>query len=51
LLVALTDMLGSELEAVKVAARILRVRGTVLPVTEDKVHIVATYDDGVENRR
>jgi len=48
LLVALTDMLGSELEAVKVAARILRVRGTVLPVTEDKVHIVATYDDGIE---
>jgi len=48
LLVALTDMLGSELEAVKVASRILRVRGTVLPVTEDKVHIVATYDDGVE---
>jgi uncharacterized cofD-like protein len=47
LLVALTDMLGSELEAVKVASRILRVRGTVLPVTEDKVHIVATYDDGV----
>lgn len=45
LLVALTDMLGSELEAVKVASRILRVRGTVLPVTEDKVHIVATYDD------
>lgn len=48
LLVALTDMLGSELEAVKVASRILRVRGTVLPVTEDKVHIVATYDDGVK---
>lgn len=48
LLVALTDMLGSELEAVKVASRILRVRGTVLPVTEDKVHIVAEYDDGVE---
>lgn len=48
LLVALTDMLGSEAEAVKVASRILRVRGTVLPVTEDRVHIVATYDDGVE---
>lgn len=47
LLVALTDMLGSELEAVKAASRILRVRGTVLPVTEDCVHIVATYDDGV----
>jgi len=48
LLVALTEMLGSEAEAVKVAARILRVRGTVLPVTEDRTHIVATYDDGVE---
>ncbi len=48
LLVALTDMLGSELEAVKAASRILRVRGTVLPVTQDRVHIVATYDDGVE---
>jgi uncharacterized cofD-like protein len=48
LLVALTDMLGSELEALKAASRILRVRGTVLPVTEDKIHIVATYDDGVE---
>jgi len=47
LLVALTDMLGSETEAVKSASRILRVRGTVLPVTDDKVHIVATYDDGV----
>ena len=48
LLVALTEMLGSELEAVKVASRILRVQGTVLPVTADHVHIVATYDDGVE---
>ncbi|MFT5849683.1 MAG: putative cofD-like protein [Patiriisocius sp.] len=48
LLVALTDMLGSESEAIKVASRILRVRGTVLPVTEDRIHIVATYDDGVE---
>ena len=48
LLVALTDMLGSELEALKAASRILRVRGTVLPVTEDKVHIIATYDDGVQ---
>lgn len=48
LLVALTDMLGSEEEAIKVASRILRIRGTVLPVTIDDVHLVATYDDGVE---
>ncbi|MFT5037367.1 MAG: putative cofD-like protein [Candidatus Azotimanducaceae bacterium] len=48
LLVALTDMLGSEAEAITVASRILRIRGTVLPVTTDDIHLVATYDDGVE---
>lgn len=47
LMVALTQILGSEAEAVKAASRILRVKGTVLPVTEDDIHIVATYDDGV----
>lgn len=47
LLVALTEILGSEVEAVKAAGRILRVRGHVLPVTEDDVHIVAEYDDDV----
>lgn len=46
-MVALTQILGSEAEAVKAASRILRVRGTVLPVTSDDVHIVATYDDNV----
>jgi len=47
LIVALTQILGSEAKAVKAASRILRIKGTVLPVTEDDVHIVATYDDGV----
>jgi len=46
LLVALTDMLGSEAEAIKAASRILRLRGEVLPVTQDDVHLVATYDNG-----
>lgn len=46
-LVALTDILGSEAKAIKAAARILRLRGEVLPVTEDNVHLVATYEDGV----
>lgn len=46
-MVALTQILGSEAEAVKAASRILRVKGKVLPVTEDDLHIVATYDDGV----
>lgn len=48
LLVALTDILGSEAEAIKAASRILRIRGTVLPVTADNVHLVATYEDGTK---
>ena len=47
LLVALTDILGSEEEAIRAAARVLRVQGNVVPVTTEKVHLVATYQDGV----
>lgn len=47
LLTALTDLLGSEVQAIESASRILRVRGQVLPVTTDNVHLHATYDDGV----
>ncbi len=47
LLVALTDILGSEEEAIRAAARVLRVQGSVLPVTTEKVHLLATYEDGV----
>ncbi|USN91817.1 MAG: YvcK family protein [Candidatus Nomurabacteria bacterium] len=46
-LVALTDILGSEEEAIKVAGKLLRVMGTVVPVTTEKINLVATYDDGV----
>ncbi len=46
-MVALTQILGSEAEAVKAASRLLRIKGRVLPVTEDDIHIVATYDDGL----
>ncbi|MFM2424355.1 MAG: hypothetical protein RLZZ70_746 [Candidatus Parcubacteria bacterium] len=45
-LTALTDMLGSEVEAIAVASQVLRVAGRVLPVTTDNVHLVATYDSG-----
>lgn len=45
-LVALTDILGSEEEAILAAARVLRVRGKVIPVTTEHVHLVATYADG-----
>lgn len=47
LLVALTDILGSEEEAIRAAARVLRVQGQVVPVTTEKVDLVATYTDGV----
>lgn len=47
LLVALTDMLGSETEAIKAASRLFRVRGRVLPVSNCCTHLCATYDDGV----
>ncbi len=45
-LTALTDILGSEVEAIKAASRILKVAGRVIPVTTDNVELVATYDDG-----
>lgn len=48
LLVALTDILGSEEAAIRAAARLLGVRGAVIPVTTTKVNLVATYDDGVQ---
>lgn len=47
LLVALTDILGSEEEAIRAAGRVLRVQGSVVPVTTEKVDLVARYDDGV----
>ncbi len=46
LLVALTDLLGSEEAAIRAASRVLRVQGTVIPVTNESVHLVATYADG-----
>lgn len=47
LLVALTDILGSEIEAVRFAGRLLRIKGNVLPVTTDNLTLVAEYDDGI----
>ncbi len=45
-LTVLTDILGSEVAAIKAAAKILRVAGEVIPVTTDHVHLVATYENG-----
>lgn len=46
LLVALTDILGSEELAIKSASRLLGAEGTVIPVTTDRVNLVAEYSDG-----
>jgi len=46
LLVALTDILGSEEEAIRAAAKVLRVQGKVVPVTTQKVDLLAAYSDG-----
>lgn len=45
-LVALTDLLGSQEKAIKKAGVILRIKGRVLPVTLDKVNLLARYTDG-----
>jgi uncharacterized cofD-like protein len=45
-LVALTDILGSEQEAIEAASRVLQIHGTVLPVTHEKTDLVAEYADG-----
>lgn len=45
-LTALTNILGSEVKAIEAASEILNVTGRILPVTTDKVELVAKYSDG-----
>lgn len=46
LLVALSDILGSEEAAIEAAGKLLRVQGRVIPVTTQTVDLVARYADG-----
>lgn len=46
-LVALSNVLGSQEKAIEEAARILQIKGRVLPVTLDDTNLVAEYDEGV----
>jgi len=48
MLAALIDTKGSLTEATKYMAKILRVKGTVLPLTEDKVELVGVGEDGLD---
>lgn len=43
-LVALTEMLGSDVRALEEAARLLRIRGRVIPVSESPAVLCAEYD-------
>ena len=45
-LVALTDIAGSEEGAIALASKVLRVRGRVLPVSKEKLTLVAEYENG-----
>lgn len=45
-LVAMTDIAGSEEEAIELASKVLRIRGRVLPVSKEKLTLVAKYVNG-----
>ncbi|MBU1120040.1 YvcK family protein [Patescibacteria group bacterium] len=46
LMIAMADILGSEIEAIDTLSQMFGVRGSVIPVTLDDVRLVAEYDDG-----
>jgi uncharacterized cofD-like protein len=47
-LTALTEMYGSDIEAIRKASEILKIKGKVLPVSLDKTNIHAILQDGTE---
>ena len=46
LMIAMTEITGSEIEAIEMFKYFFSVTGNIIPVTLDKVHLVAEYDDG-----
>lgn len=46
ILTSLESLTGSASKAVEVASKIFRINGTVLPISEDSVHLVIHYSDG-----
>lgn len=48
LMIAMSDILGSEIEAIDTLSQMFGVRGKVIPVTLDDVRLVAEYDDGTK---
>lgn len=45
---AVSDILGSQRESIKETEKLLGVRGQILPVSYDKISLLATYEDGTE---
>lgn len=43
---ALTDIVGSQKEAIKQTRKVLKIKGTVLPVSYTSTHLFAEYEDG-----
>ena len=46
LMIAMTELTGSEIEAIEMFKYFFSVTGNILPVTVDKVYLIAEYDDG-----
>ncbi|PWU23959.1 YvcK family protein [Candidatus Cerribacteria bacterium 'Amazon FNV 2010 28 9'] len=45
-LAAVTDIVGTQKEAIEKTCQLLSVRGTILPISYDDVRLVATYENG-----
>lgn len=43
---ALTDIVGSQKEAIKKTGKVLRIKGAVIPVTFTQTNLIATYENG-----
>ncbi len=43
---ALTDILGSQEKAIRETGKVLRIKGSVIPVTLTETNLYATYEDG-----
>lgn len=43
---ALTDIVGSQEEAIRQTGKVLRIKGAVIPVTLTETNLYATYEDG-----
>lgn len=45
---ALSDILGSQKDAIEQTGRVLRIKGKIIPVTYSNTNLIATYQDGTK---